>query len=262
MVSATLGKDVVALGKETLSNPVVVRIADDAGGAAAVANRLSQYSISLPKDEDKFLVLYSMLKLALVKSKVLIFTSEPNRAFKVKLFLERFSIKAVVLNSTLPLNSRMHILEEFNRGVFEVLIASDEKGSDLERDAARGFDAQGKSRPADKPKRERRGKRPTAEDDTGGESGVSRGIDFRNVRTVINMDFPETLRSYRHRIGRTARGVSEGTAISLVSPGDEVALAVRYRLFCLTLMLRLTLLPLISPYLLHRRCAPRWRRMA
>eukprot|EP00658_Telonema_sp_P-2_P065422 TRINITY_DN54663_c0_g1_i1.p1 TRINITY_DN54663_c0_g1~~TRINITY_DN54663_c0_g1_i1.p1 ORF type:complete len:103 (-),score=32.16 TRINITY_DN54663_c0_g1_i1:39-347(-) len=37
---------------------------------------------------------------------------------------------------------------------------------------------------------------------------LARGIDFKNVGTVINYDFPTTKESYVHRIGRTGRAVS------------------------------------------------------
>ena len=54
--------------------------------------------------------------------------------------------------------------------------------------------------------------------------GVSRGIDFQGVNFVINFDFPKTASAYIHRIGRTARGMSTGTALSLVTKFDEVNL--------------------------------------
>ncbi|POM57690.1 DEAD/DEAH box RNA helicase [Phytophthora palmivora] len=50
--------------------------------------------------------------------------------------------------------------------------------------------------------------------------GVSRGVDFRGVQFVINVDFPKSVRAYTHRIGRTARGGASGTALSLVSKED------------------------------------------
>lgn len=53
------------------------------------------------------------------------------------------------------------------------------------------------------------------------ESGVSRGIDFQFVSNIINFDFPLNVDSYIHRVGRTARGTNQGTALSLVAKADE-----------------------------------------
>jgi len=53
------------------------------------------------------------------------------------------------------------------------------------------------------------------------EFGVARGIDFQNVSFVINFDFPTTSKTYLHRIGRTARTGSQGTALSFIIPASE-----------------------------------------
>jgi len=50
---------------------------------------------------------------------------------------------------------------------------------------------------------------------------VTRGLDFQNVGAVINADMPRTIKAYIHRVGRTARGGEDGTALSLVDLGDE-----------------------------------------
>jgi ATP-dependent RNA helicase DDX56/DBP9 len=52
------------------------------------------------------LLTYIILKLKLIQGKCIIFVNDVDRCYRVKLFLEQFSIKSCVLNSELPLNSR------------------------------------------------------------------------------------------------------------------------------------------------------------
>lgn len=47
-------------------------------------------------------------------------------------------------------------------------------------------------------------------------SSISRGLDFQNVAVVVNFDLPSNLRSYVHRIGRTARGGKVGVAVTYI----------------------------------------------
>lgn len=84
---------------------------------------------------DKFLLTYVILKLKLVKGKSIIFVNDVDRCYRLKLFLEQFSIKSCVLNSELPLNSRVHIVQEFNKGVYEYIIATDEGSGSIEPDS-------------------------------------------------------------------------------------------------------------------------------
>lgn len=102
---------------------IVLKLEEDADELA----NLSQYYVRCG-EEDKFLLLYVLLKLKLVKGKCLIFVNDTDRGYRVKLFLEKFGIKSGVLNSELPFNSRYHAVQEFNRGVFDYLIATDESG--------------------------------------------------------------------------------------------------------------------------------------
>jgi ATP-dependent RNA helicase RhlE len=50
---------------------------------------------------------------------------------------------------------------------------------------------------------------------------AGRGIDVEGISHVINYDMPDTVETYVHRAGRTARLEAVGQAISLVTPADE-----------------------------------------
>jgi len=49
---------------------------------------------------------------------------------------------------------------------------------------------------------------------------MARGMDFGGVRGVINFDWPESVQSYVHRIGRSGRAGREGTAITYFTDED------------------------------------------
>ncbi|KAF8480840.1 P-loop containing nucleoside triphosphate hydrolase protein [Russula ochroleuca] len=49
---------------------------------------------------------------------------------------------------------------------------------------------------------------------------MARGMDFRGVREVINYDFPRSVQSYVHRIGRTGRAGREGKAVTYFTDED------------------------------------------
>ncbi len=54
---------------------------------------------------------------------------------------------------------------------------------------------------------------------------AARGIDVKELPHVINFDVPGQPEDYIHRVGRTARAERTGTAVTLVSPGEESAVA-------------------------------------
>lgn len=125
LLSATLNEEVQAVKSLYLHNPAILKLKDSAELPDPV--QLEQYQISCNDEEDKFVLLYSIVKLQLVKGKSLIFVNTVNRCYKLKMFLENFGIRSCVLNSELPINSRMHIIEQFNGGIYDNIIASDEK---------------------------------------------------------------------------------------------------------------------------------------
>jgi ATP-dependent RNA helicase RhlE len=53
---------------------------------------------------------------------------------------------------------------------------------------------------------------------------AARGLDIDGITHVINYDTPHSSDAYVHRVGRTGRARATGTALTLVSPGEERAL--------------------------------------
>ena len=169
--------------------------------------------------------------------------AETDRCYRLKLFLEQFGIRSCVLNSELPANSRIHVVEEFNRSVYDIIIASDEQevlGLEGEQATQNGLDDSTTSERKETPsleivkdglsqdtpiledqKRQTQVAKKRKTTNRGKEYGISRGIDFQNVACVMNFDLPTTSRSYTHRIGRTARAGKSGIALSFVVAAEH-----------------------------------------
>lgn len=217
MMSATLDSSIDSLKTTLCRNPVVLKLEE----STSTSNPLIQYYVKCA-EEEKFLLSYVILKLKLIKGKIIIFVNDIDRCYRLKLFLEQFGVKSCVLNSELPANSRGHIVEEFNKGVYDIIIAADDN-------EVMGPSTESDDEYAAKPKKEeddgsavvvptKKRKRTKVKSDK--EFGVSRGVDFRNVACVLNFDLPMTTRSYVHRVGRTARAGRSGMAMSFVIPSD------------------------------------------
>ncbi|KAF1818344.1 P-loop containing nucleoside triphosphate hydrolase protein [Dissoconium aciculare CBS 342.82] len=241
MMSATIRTEVgtvssLFFGTDEANKPTILDMSSE---EAAEAQTLTQYKLRTAEDE-KFLLIYAIFKLNLIPGKIIMFVADIDRCYRVKLFLEQFGVRSCVLNSELPVNNRLHVVEEFNRGVYDIIIAADEgevmgnehggkKRRKAEEEAEEEDEeqevtnqdkpaeedsapAEAEAKPKARPKRQRREDR---------EYGVSRGIDFRNVTCVLNFDLPLTAKSYTHRIGRTARGGQNGMALSFYVPTEH-----------------------------------------
>lgn len=236
LVSATTSDDVLKLTKLVLTNPVSLDLLsvgssktgggnandgdgrDDDGedgqvGGADVDHR----ELCLPPGSGKpgspaemterLLILLTLLKFGLVDKKVLIFVNSPDVGMRTRLFLDAFGIKCSELHAEMPLNTRNHVLQQFNKGLFDFLIATDDVY--VSRDAGRQSPAKGKGAMGGPTKRKNE------------EAGVTRGIDFRGVKTVVNLEMPPSVQGYVHRVGRTGRGGESGTAVTLVSESAD-----------------------------------------
>ncbi|KAG8010462.1 putative ATP-dependent RNA helicase DDX56 [Nibea albiflora] len=121
-----------------------------------------------------------------------------------------------------------HIITQFNQGFYDYIIATDEQSL---ADPTAASQAPAGQREEEEGDRERRkvSQIEKRRDEINGvrqscdwlskdkEYGVSRGVDFQNVANVINFDFPTTVESYIHRVGRTARADNPGTALSFIA---------------------------------------------
>lgn len=54
---------------------------------------------------------------------------------------------------------------------------------------------------------------------------MARGMDVENVKYVISYDNPPYIKTYIHRIGRTARAGKAGTSLSLLEKKEVKALS-------------------------------------
>ncbi|GIL98673.1 hypothetical protein Vretimale_4052 [Volvox reticuliferus] len=242
-MSATVSEDVERLQKLVLHNPITLNLTAGAGGAAAggaaaagegrdgtslasgsgVSVDIKHFYIQCPRP-DKLLHVLALLRLGLVRKKALLFVNTVDEGVRLRLFLEAFGVRPALLNSELPLNSRSHILASFNKGLFDYLIATDDVYAPSAHNGGKGgggLNDEQTQQTKKKPKllgKAGKGRNNTRKD---AEFGVTRGIDFKGVRTVINYDPPSSLQGYVHRVGRTGRGGESGTAISFFAPGDE-----------------------------------------
>ncbi|KAJ8612076.1 hypothetical protein MRB53_037627 [Persea americana] len=121
LASATLTTDVESLQGLFCQDPVILDLQD----GDKKTESITQYAVRCG-EEEKWLLAFSLFKLKLIKGKCIVFVADVDRCYRLKLFLEQFGIKSCVLNSELPVNCRIHVVEEFNKNVYDIIIASDE----------------------------------------------------------------------------------------------------------------------------------------
>ena len=79
---------------------------------------------------------------------------------------------------------------------------------------------------------------------------AARGLDIDGIAHVVNFEVPDTPEAYVHRVGRTGRAETTGSALTLVAPEEERAPFARWRK-----PLASNFNNIISP---QRRGRPRW----
>ena len=71
---------------------------------------------------DKFILVFNLLKLAVVEGKTVIMVSDVTQAYRLKYFLAKFSLRSFVLGTDMRKSQISSILHFFNTGSFDILV--------------------------------------------------------------------------------------------------------------------------------------------
>ncbi len=96
-----MGLKVMADATDTQTPQAILTLQE----SASTNSLLKHYSLTA-SETDKFLLIYVLLKLKLIRGKILLFVNTIDRGYRLKLFLEQFGLNGCLLNSEMPLNSR------------------------------------------------------------------------------------------------------------------------------------------------------------
>jgi len=124
LISATLNDDVIQLKQLFLHNPVKINQNDDYSTILPDNKQLLQYYIYCEQDQ-KFVLIITIFKLQLLIGRTILFVNSVEQAYRLKLLMEQFHIKTCLLNSELPMDSRLHIVQQYNDGLYDIMIATD-----------------------------------------------------------------------------------------------------------------------------------------
>jgi ATP-dependent RNA helicase DDX56/DBP9 len=209
LVSATLTEGVATIKEQLLRNPTNIKLTEEetegpAGGTDDIVvdarrvrkNQLHHHYIVATTEAHNYTLLYSLFRLNVLQGKSLIFVDDEDHTYKLQHFLEQLSIATVVYDASLPLNVRLDVLKRFQRNSSGTMIVTD---ATLEKAERLQVDLSAEDREA---------------------AGLTRGVDFHNVRNVILFDgvpAPTAINfaAYTHRAGRTGRAGAEGNVVTI-----------------------------------------------
>eukprot|EP01022_Parablepharisma_sp_SALTPOND_P020276 TRINITY_DN3641_c2_g1_i1.p1 TRINITY_DN3641_c2_g1~~TRINITY_DN3641_c2_g1_i1.p1 ORF type:complete len:676 (-),score=96.91 TRINITY_DN3641_c2_g1_i1:72-2099(-) len=178
LFSATLNSQLKELANMALKKPVTLT----ANPEAQTCKRCAQYIIRLGKSaSDEKIESYREAALLLLcgkslQERTLIFANTKKMCHRLCTLLTWFGLNAAEVHADLTQSQRLEIVDAFQRGLIDFLVASDL---------------------------------------------FSRGMDIVKVKAVVNYEMPIEIKRYIHRIGRTARGGSEGVAITICSEDER-----------------------------------------
>lgn len=205
MWSATWPKEVQALARDFLQNPIQVNV----GSLDLKVTDHVKQVIKCVTEDQKLQETMNILRSIDSTSRVIIFTQSKRGADNLTRTLRQGGINALAIHGDKEQRERDYVLNEFKTGRVTVMVATDV---------------------------------------------ASRGLDVKDIRLVLNYDFPSSVEDYIHRVGRagrkTADGYSEGVAVSFFT--DTSAKVTRVCIITMTMMIiMMTMMMMIIIMTIH-----------
>jgi len=110
------------MGSKDKANALIIQLNEDQRQVSKF-EQVNQYYILCKNNQDKFLILFAMKKLAMISGKTVIYANDIIEAYRLKFFFNRFHMKAFVLSPELAQQQTASIIHFFSIGQFDILIA-------------------------------------------------------------------------------------------------------------------------------------------
>ncbi|MFA6174601.1 MAG: DEAD/DEAH box helicase [Kiritimatiellales bacterium] len=129
LFSATLDDEVMRLASAWMVDPGKIEIEPDHN-----ATELIDQQVYLVTDDQKFALLYNILKKEAGESSALIFTNRRDQAERLSDALYRYGIDSEMLSGAVAQNKRQRILSDFKDGRCKLVVATDVAGRGIHVD--------------------------------------------------------------------------------------------------------------------------------
>jgi len=129
LFSATLDDEVMRLASAWMVDPGKIEIEPDKN-----ATKLIDQQVYIVTDDEKFALLYNILKREVVDGSALIFTNRRDQAERLCDALYRHGIDSEMLSGAVAQNKRQRILADFKNGSCKLVVATDVAGRGIHVD--------------------------------------------------------------------------------------------------------------------------------
>jgi len=115
-------EDILKIKSLFMKKALIVKLNDIEFRQKTMIELISHLFYSVKNYNDKFLILYAFFKLGIVVGKTLVSVNSLDVGYNLKLFLDRFQVKAHILNPEYTKNYTKSLIGFFNGGQYDILI--------------------------------------------------------------------------------------------------------------------------------------------